>query len=105
MIEQIGLQDRPGQPNDRMDLAAMTDLELQCAFQSLSTEIDELKLVGVLQTGTERLECEVALLVAMYRREAIQFEQVYRSMDKLERSLAASRERQGSLLSEEACYV
>ena len=105
MSEQI-LQDRPGQPeqdrpclvdthgqpNDRRDLVAMTDLELQRAYQELSATIEALRPVGTRLSMAERLAWEIDLLVVMYRRESIQFEQIYRSMEQLDQSRAASRE-------------
>jgi hypothetical protein len=82
------------QPNDCAALAAMTDQELQLAFEGLSTEIEDLRPRGALLAGRERLEWEIALLGAMYRRELIQFEQISRSIDHLDRSWAATRGRQ-----------
>jgi hypothetical protein len=94
MIESM-VQSGPGQLQG-LDLATMTDLELQMEFQKLSEAIETLRPLGARLLSTERLEWEIDLLVAMYQRELVQFEQIFRSMDKLERSLAAQKERQAT---------
>lgn len=113
MIEQINVQNRPGQaaqysqtlvdnhgqPNDFVDLEALTDQELQCAFLVLSVVIEALRPIGAKLSLPERLSWEITVLKAMYQRESIQFELIHRSLDKLDQSLAAQRERQDAFSS------
>jgi hypothetical protein len=110
MIEQIDVQDRPGPPepssqatvnslgtNNRIDLDAMTDLELRCAIQQLSNEIEERKRRRPMQANlswVEQVEWEAAIICAMYQRESIQFELLYRGIDNLGRVQVADAESQ-----------
>jgi hypothetical protein len=95
MIEQIeGQAAQSGQAivsstgtNNRMDLDAMADQELQRAIQRLSIEIEERKAqrpMADLSWG-EQVEWEAAIICAMYQRESLQFELLYRSIDHLGR--------------------
>ncbi len=102
MIEQIEVQDRPeqaaqssqaivdghSQQSNRMNLDAMTGQELQRAIQRLSIEIEERKRRRPMQADLswgEQVEWEAAIICAMYLRESMQFELLYRGIDNLGR--------------------
>ena len=74
--------------NNRMDLDAMTDLELRHRIQRLSTEIEERKVRRPMADVSwgDQVEWEAGIISAMYQRESFQFELLNRSIDHLGRA-------------------
>lgn len=101
MIEQMETSTDAGQVSTiESPHQAMTDLDLQQAFECLSCEIETQKREERPQDEMERLEWEATLLRRMYQRESIQYEQISRSIAHLERCWTAARVRQATPLLE-----